>query len=308
LKATVSVLSYLSTRIYRSASSSVVVPKLADYLELTKPRIAILALCSVVIGFFLASGFHWSSITLIHALIGISLVATSSSALNQLLERETDARMERTANRPLPAGRLHPVEVLILGFASGLLGIIYLAFFVNSLTALLSGLTLLFYVAIYTPLKRIGTFCTIVGAVPGALPPVLGWTAAGGPLDQFALTIFAILFVWQFPHFLAIGSFYHADYHRAGLKMWLGEKTTGRVAVGYAIVMLPVSLLPTQLGMAGDFYALIAILLGAIYLVMTVKFMAEENRKSARQLILTSLVYLPLLLATLLFDYFQLIG
>ncbi|WP_240928095.1 heme o synthase [Thalassoroseus pseudoceratinae] len=285
--------------------------RLADYLELTKPKIAVLALATVTFGYVLASGTTIDRAGLMHALIGITLVAVSSSVLNQLIERDTDRRMDRTRNRPMVTGRVTAIEGLVFGLATGMMGTLYLSVFVNLQTAILGVFTLLTYVALYTPMKRTSSFCTTIGAVPGALPPVLGWSAAGGSLDAGAAALFAILFFWQFPHFLAIGWLYRTQYERAGLKMlpscWANRNLTGALAVLYALALLPVSLLPSVFDMAGSAYFAGAIVLGMGYLICAVLFMANETRSSARRLLWSSLLYLPLLLTILTWDHFQLL-
>lgn len=288
------------------------VARLADYLILAKPRIALLALLTVSAGYVLGSGDQWSSVPLFHALLGIALVATGSSALNQYFERKTDALMRRTADRPLPAGRLVPAEVLSFGLLTGSLGTLYLALCVNSTTAILSAITLLLYAGIYTPLKRYTAFATAVGAIPGALPPVLGWAASGAPLDRGAFSLFAILFLWQFPHFLAIAWIYREQYARAGLRMLPARGQTPRVvglmAVCYALVLLPLSLFPADCGLAGNVYLAVALVLSVVYLVSAVRFALEESQRTARALLWTSLVYLPVLLVTLVWDHFRLLS
>jgi protoheme IX farnesyltransferase len=286
--------------------------RLADYLALTKPRISVLVLLTVSAGFALGSADRWQSGLLVNALFGIALVAAASSAFNQWLERESDGLMDRTASRPLPAGRLAAAEVVSFGLVTGALGILWLTFYVNATTAVLSVVTLLMYAGVYTPLKRRTSFCTAVGAIPGALPPVLGWTASGAPLDVAAFSLFAVLFLWQFPHFLAIGWIYRADYARAGLKMLPARgrlpRVTGLMAVGYALALVPLSLFPAFCGLAGDAYLAVALILGGGYLAGAVRFAASESPGSARLLLWTSLVYLPVLLATLVWDHFSLLG
>ncbi len=282
--------------------------RLSDYLELTKPRIAVMALISVAVGYALASTNGWQWLPLAHALCGIGLIAVACSVLNQFVERATDAQMDRTANRPLPSGRVAASEALCLGLAAAFIGLCWLLFFVNTLTAMLSLTTLLLYVAVYTPLKRFSSICTTVGAVPGALPPVLGWTAAGGSLDAGAFSLFALLFVWQFPHFLAIGWLHQVDYAEAGLKMLPPvPQATGVLAVVYAIALIPVSLLPERSAIAGDVYLLTAVLLGIGYLAAAVRFSWKQSRETARGLLFSSLVYLPLVLLALTWDHFRLL-
>lgn len=292
--------------------------RIADYLELVKPRIAAMILLTVTVGFALGSkSGDWRLGKLIGALTGIALVAAASGAFNQLIERHTDGRMARTANRPLPSGRLQPVEVAAFGLVCGCVGVGVLAATVNWLTALLTLLTLISYVGAYTPLKRFTALSTAVGAIPGALPPVLGWTAAGGNLDSRAFSLFAILFVWQFPHFLAIAWLYRDDYKAAGLRMLpggsLAEDGSVRTVVGllacvYAAVLIPVSLLPGQLALAGGAYRVAAILLGLGYLAAAVRFVVDESQEAARGLLYSSLVYLPVLLSVLTWDHLRLLS
>lgn len=294
-----------------SARSGLVV-RLADYLTLTKPRIALLALVTVTAGYALGSADRWQWLPLVHALFGIGLVAAGSSALNQFFERDSDALMRRTADRPLPAGRLAPAEVLLFSLTTGAVGAIYLALFVNAATAVLSTATLLLYAAVYTPLKRHTAFATAVGAIPGALPPVLGWAASGAALDAGAFSLFAILFLWQFPHFLAIAWMYREEYARAGLRMLPGRGRTPRVvgllAVGYALALLPLSLLPARSALAGDVYQLVALGLGVAYVAAAARFAWNETQRTARGLLWTSLIYLPVLLVTLVWDHFRLLS
>ncbi|MSR57423.1 MAG: protoheme IX farnesyltransferase [Planctomycetaceae bacterium] len=291
----------------RSALSA----RLADYLILTKPRIALLALLTVSAGYALGSADQWYGWPLAHALLGIALVAAGSSALNQYLERESDARMRRTAGRPLPSGRLSPAEVLLFGLTTGLAGMLYLAVCVNLTTSALAAATMVLYAGIYTPLKRYSAFATAVGAVPGALPPVLGWTASGAALDAGAFSLFAILFLWQFPHFLAIGWIYRDEYARAGLRMLPGggraPKVVGVLAVGYALVLVPLSLYPAHCGLAGSGYLAVALILSLAYLTAAVRFALDETALTARRLLWSSLIYLPVLLVTLVWDHFRLL-
>lgn len=285
--------------------------RLSDYLVLTKPRIALLALLTVSAGYALGSADQWRSGPLLHALLGISLVAAGSSALNQYLERDSDGRMRRTAQRPLPAGRLSPGEVLVFGLTTGAAGTAYLAACVNLTTAFLSAATMLLYAGVYTPLKRHSAFATAVGAIPGALPPVLGWTASGAALDLGAFSLFAIMFLWQFPHFLAIAWIYRDEYARAGLRMLpaggRAPRAVGVLAAGYALVLLPLSLSPAHCGLAGSGYLAVALALSLAYLAAAIRFAVEETNRTARGLLWTSLVYLPVLLVTLVWDHFRLL-
>jgi protoheme IX farnesyltransferase len=290
--------------------------RLADYLELAKPRIAAMALLTVLVGYTLGGG-AWTAGALCRVLVGIGLVAAASGALNQLIERRTDARMARTANRPLPTGRLQPAEVAVFGASCAAAGLSLLSLTVNPTTAFLALATLLLYVCAYTPLKRYTSLSTAVGAIPGALPPVLGWTASGAELGWGAFSLFAVLFVWQFPHFLAIAWLYRGDYQAAGLRMLPGatqqspesrRSLAGLLACLYAAVLVPVSLLPGQLALAGGPYRVAALLLSLGYLAAAVRFMAHESRETARGLLYSSLVYLPALLAVLTWDHLRLLS
>jgi protoheme IX farnesyltransferase len=282
----------------------------ADYLVLIKPRIAVMVLAVVSVGYAVGCRGEFAVLQLLHALLGIGAVAAGCSALNQWLEHETDARMPRTSGRPIPAGRMPPREALACGVALGAFGGVWLVVFVNTLTALLTLATLVAYVGVYTPLKRWTSLCTAIGAVPGAMPPVLGWTAAGGELDSAALVLFGVLLLWQFPHFLAIAWLYREQYDQAGLQMLPRRRTggiVGRLAVTYALALIPISLLPRQLGLAGDAYFAVALALGLAYLAAAWAFQRDESRRTARWLLLTSLVYLPALFGSLTFDHWRLL-
>jgi protoheme IX farnesyltransferase len=279
--------------------------RLADYLELTKPRVAVLVLFTVAAGVWLGSAGAADLVCLVHAVLATGLIAGGASALNQLLERHSDALMRRTESRPLPAGRLQPAEVLVFGLALGVGGLVYLAAAVRQpLAVLVAAFTFLSYVFLYTPLKRRTSLNTLVGAVPGALPPVIGWTAARGELGPGALVLFLILFIWQVPHFLAIAWIYREDYARAGLVMLPGLDATGAVTgrqmTIYSLTLLPVSLLPVLVGVAGTGYLIAAIALGLAFLASVLGFLHEANNAQARQVLRASLIYLPLLLAFLL--------
>jgi protoheme IX farnesyltransferase len=285
--------------------------RLVDYFVLLKPRIAVMVLAVVSVGYAVGCRGDFDGLRLAHALLGIGAIASGCSVLNQWIERRTDARMNRTARRPLPAGRITPAEALTLGVALAVFGAAWLIVFVNGLTCALTLATLVAYVGVYTPLKRFTSLCTAIGAVPGAMPPVLGWTAAGGGLDAGALALFAILFLWQFPHFLAIAWIYRDDYAQAGLRMLPRRQSgriVGRLAVTYAIVLIPVSLLPQQLGLAGNVYFAAALILGLAYLAASWVFAQDESRSTARRLLLISLVYLPALLASLTIDHWRLLS
>ncbi len=270
-------------------------------------------------GFYLgslASGISPFHVGLVQALIGIALVTAGSSVLNQALERKTDLRMPRTAARPMAQGRVGLAHGLLLGFALVVGGSLYLALTTNVITGTLTLLTAVSYVAIYTPLKRLTSLNTFVGAFPGALPPLIGWTAARGLIEWPAVALFAILFVWQFPHFMAIGWLYRGDYSRAGIRLTAtGEnpadaaRATSLQALFFVLLMIPVSLWPTALHITGLPYALVALLLDAYYLWATLRFArimrapgSAENRKLARGLLKVSVIYLPLLLLAMILN------
>jgi protoheme IX farnesyltransferase len=292
---------------------------LADYATLFKLRISTMVIITAGAGFYLGSlrsGISPFHAGLVQALIGITVVTCGSSALNQALERKTDLLMHRTADRPMAAGRISLSHGLILGFAATFLGSLYLAYTTNVLTGTLTLLTAIGYVAIYTPLKRVTTINTFIGAFPGALPPLIGWTAARGVIEWPGVALFAILFVWQFPHFMAIGWMYREDYARAGIRLTptlpntqYAAKSTVIQALFYAVLMGPVSLWPTVLHTTGNAYAVVATALGLGYFWYTVRFVrivrdpdSQASRQVARDLLRASVIYLPLLLAVMMLD------
>jgi heme o synthase len=277
-----------------------------DYLELCKPRMNFLVLVTTAVGYYMAvrTPFQWPM--LLHTLIGTALTAASAAAFNQLIEHRPDGRMIRTSDRPLPAGRISPVEALVFGSMLGISGVAYLAVGVNALTALIAALTLLLYIGVYTPLKRLTTLNTIIGAVPGALPFVMGWTAVRGEISAEALVLFGILFLWQMPHFLAIAIMYRDDYERGGFKMLpvvdRDLHFTGRQIVLYTVALLGVTIAPAALHMAGALYMVMAMLLGAAFLSFGISCAASRRRPDARKLFLASILYLPLLLLGMMID------
>jgi protoheme IX farnesyltransferase len=282
-------------------------PRLADYVELTKPRVAVLVLFTVGAGVLLASGTDFRLLVLLHTVFGTALVAAGASALNQWLERTSDGRMRRTENRPLPSGRLQPVEVFLFGCFLGLTGVAYLALFLPQLTAaVVAAVTFALYVGVYTPLKRLTPLNTLVGAVPGALPPIIGWCAVRGEITAEAGILFVILFLWQVPHFLAIAWIYRDEYGRAGLLMLpVIDKTgqrTGLQMIVYCLALLAVSLQPVLIGSAGVLYLGGAVLLGLLFLASTIAFQNRHTLSQARRVLHMSLLYLPGLLALLLVD------
>ena len=281
--------------------------RVADYLELTKPRIAVVVLFTVAAGYLLAAGGKPELAPLLHTLFGTALVASGASALNQLLERHSDARMRRTENRPLPAGRLRPAEVALFGSALGFGGVLYLALLLRQpWAALVAAATFASYVFVYTPLKRVTTLNTLVGAVPGALPPVIGWAAVRAPAAPEVVTLFLIIFLWQVPHFLAIAWIYRDDYARAGLRMLpvydRGGRVTGGAMVAYCLALILVSLAPVLTGSAGPVYLGGALLLGLGFLACAAGFARNCSVARARRVLRASLIYLPALLALLLLD------
>ena len=304
-------MSAISTPNRPVVAPTVAVSRVADYIEIAKLRISLMVLMTVSVGYILALQEAASYVPLLHACLGVSLSAIGASAVNQWIERKTDGRMRRTMNRPLPTRRLAPAEVLTFGLICAVVGSGYLLMTVNVMTAGMTFLTFFLYAFVYTPLKRVTSLCTAVGAIPGAMPPVLGWLAAGGQLDWMAFSLFGVLFLWQFPHFLAIAWMYRDDYCAAGLRMLPAGRSmphvTGLLAVCYALGLIPVSLLPTYFGWAGVVYATVAVVLGIAYLVASIRFAWNETRTSARRVLLTSLVYLPLLLAVLTWDHLRLL-
>jgi protoheme IX farnesyltransferase len=295
---------------WSAALAALAIARGGDYLALAKPRISAMVLITVTVGYALGCGDAWNTVRLLHALIGIALAAAGSSAFNQYLERWTDARMRRTAERPLPAGRLHPREVLAFGALGTAGGVLYLLLTVNAGVAALTLLTVLLYGAVYTPLKKRTCLCTAVGAVPGALPPVLGWAASGAALDVRAFVLFGVLFLWQFPHFLAIAWLYRDQYSSAGLRMLPAAnrpRVVGLMATGYAVVLLPVSVMAAEFGLAGKLYLVTAIALGAGYAYAALRFAMCESRQTARSLLYSSLIYLPTLLVAMTFDNWRLL-
>ncbi|MEZ6129948.1 MAG: heme o synthase [Planctomycetaceae bacterium] len=298
------------TQIAVDGMSAVLRQRAADYAELCRPRIAVMTMVSVAVGFTLASPIVFDGGTLLISMLGIVQLVAASSILNQFLERCTDARMQRTAGRPIAAGRIPVLEAVA---ASGLLtasGFVMLWNLVNPVTAIATLATLTVYVLAYTTLKTRTSLCTTVGAIPGAMPPVLGWLAAGGSAGIQALALFALFFVWQFPHFLAIGWIHRHDYQRAGLRMLPSFSDRGRLtgifAVTYAAAFVPVSLLPTSIGMSGDLYGAAALLLSITYLVYSIRFLLVRSERRARSLLYNSLLCLPLLLIALVVDFLRL--
>lgn len=275
-------------------------PLAGDLLELTKPRIVVLVMVTVGAGFWLAQPSAAHAFALFHLFLGTALVAAGTNALNQVWERDVDARMARTRGRPLPAGRLTPAQANAFAWSAGLGGIAYLWLTVNGWTAGLAAVTLASYVFLYTPLKRRTTLATLVGAVPGALPIVGGWTAAQGAPDARAWVLFWIVFLWQLPHFLALAWLFREDYARAGLRMLSVDDPSGRMtfryAALYAAALVPASLAPSAFGIAGSLYFACALACSALFLAAAVYAAVRVSSTNARLLFRASLVYLPAIL------------
>jgi protoheme IX farnesyltransferase len=273
--------------------------RVAAYLELTKPRITFLIVLTSAAGFCLGSRGTFNYLVFSHALIGIALLSSGIATLNQYIERDLDGLMRRTADRPLPSGRLLPWEALFFGATVTLGAELYLLVLVSPLTAVLGLTVIAGYLFAYTPLKTRTSLSTMVGAFPGAVPPLIGWAAARGEVGLEAWVLFAILFLWQFPHFLAIAWMYREDYGRAGILMLPVLEPEGRVTgqqiVAYTVMLLPVSLLPTFLGISGKIYLYGAIVLGLAFLYFSIRAALSKSRQQARQLLLASVIYLPLL-------------
>ncbi|HBB88947.1 MAG TPA: protoheme IX farnesyltransferase [Blastocatellia bacterium] len=280
--------------------------RVAAYLELTKPRITFLIVLTAAAGFALASPGRVDYRAMLTAMVGIALLSSGIATLNQYMEKDLDALMRRTANRPLPTGKLLPWEALAFGVGLTVLAEIYLIVFVNPLSAVLGLTVIAGYLFAYTPLKTRTSLSTFVGAFPGAVPPLIGWASARGTIGVEAWVLFAILFLWQFPHFLAIAWMYREDYTRAGILMLPVVEPDGRVTgqqiVLYTVMLLPVSLLPTLLGTSGKTYFVGAIILGLVFLYFSLRAAFSKSRQAARQLLLASVIYLPLLFILMVLD------
>jgi heme o synthase len=287
---------------------------LRDYAELTKLRVTTLIVMTAWCGYFFGAhktGVSWISWGLFHSLLGIGLVSSGTAALNEVMERDVDARMRRTALRPLPSGRMSLAHATAVGLLATFGGSIYLALFTNPLTGLLTFLTSVVYLAAYTPLKRISPICTFVGAFPGAMPGVLGWTAARGQLEWGTLVLFAILFVWQFPHFFSIAWLYREDYAKGGVRMLPvvedDGRSTARRILAYSVALIPISVLPSFMGMAGKIYLVGAVLLGIAMLYFGVRLAflklplaSAPSKMRARHVLQATVIYLPLLFALMM--------
>jgi protoheme IX farnesyltransferase len=278
-----------------------------DYLALTKPRITWLILMSTGMGYFFGSKGGWHFLTLFHTLLGTWLLASGTATLNQWFEREADGKMRRTQERPLPSGRMHEERALLFGLLISVAGFFDLQLGVNPLAALLGAVTLGSYLFIYTPLKQRSPHSTTIGAIPGAMPPLIGYAAASGTLTWDAWILFAILFLWQFPHFYAIAWMYREDYERAGIRMLPvvepdGESTARRI-LWFSLALIPISLVPKFLSMAGTVYLIGAAVMGLLFLYAGLRITFDRTRQQARRVLLASVVYLPVLYGLMLFDH-----
>ncbi|HWJ46129.1 MAG TPA: heme o synthase [Candidatus Udaeobacter sp.] len=287
---------------------------LRDYAELTKLRVTSLIVMTAWCGYFFGAhqaGVPWISWGLFHSLLGIGLVSSGTAALNEVMEHDVDAFMRRTALRPLPAGRMSLFHATAVGVLAAVGGSIYLALATNPLTGLLTFLTSVVYLAAYTPLKRISPICTFVGAFPGAMPGVLGWTAVRGQLELGTLVLFAILFIWQFPHFFSIAWLYRDDYAKGGVKMLPvveeDDRSTARRILVYSVALIPISVLPSFMGMAGKIYLVGAVVLGValLYFGIRLAFLEQPlssapSKMRARHVLQATVIYLPLLFALMM--------
>lgn len=281
--------------------------RLLDFLELTKPGIVLMILITAFVGYYLGADSEESLWRLVDMLSGTALAAGGTLALNQFLERDADGLMARTRHRPLPDGRIQPAEALLFGVLLAAGGLLTLAFAVNAVSALVAAFIAATYLLVYTPLKQKSALCGIVGAVPGALPPVIGWGAARGALGAEAWILFAILFLWQVPHTLAIARLYRDDFARAGIRFLpvidMEGKSTGRQVIHHSLALLVVSLTPTLIGIAGEIYFFAALLLGLGFVAYGVSLAVSFSLPSARRLLVASLIYLPVLLIFMALDH-----
>jgi protoheme IX farnesyltransferase len=280
--------------------------RLADFVALGKPRVVLMVVLTTLVGYYLGAGFDLEWLRLLHLLVGTALAAAGTLALNQFLERDLDARMERTRRRPLPDGRLQPGEAAVFGGLLTAGGIAYLAVSVGAGCAAVTGAIAVLYLGVYTPLKRVSPLATVLGAVPGALPPVAGWVAARGELGVGAAVLFAILFLWQLPHTLAIARLYRDDYARAGIRVLPvvdpdGGSTERQIVAG-CLALHAAGLLPTLVGLTGGVYFFGALLLGVLFLVFGMAQALRPSATAARRVVLASVIYLPVLLALMALD------
>lgn len=274
-----------------------------DFAELVKARLTLLVLLTTAVGFYLGARSPVDYVALLHVVFGTAAAAAGAAALNQWWEHRLDALMHRTMSRPIPAGRMRPLDALVIGTLLSIFGVAYLAIICNSLTAVLAAITIIIYIFGYTPLKRTSTANTLVGAIPGAIPPMIGWAAARGRIDSGAWSLFAILVLWQLPHFFAIAWMYRHDYSRAGFRMISSDDETGErsasQSVFFCILLLIIAGLPASLGIVTMFYVPVELALGGLFIFVAMRFLRIRTAASARMLFIASIVYLPFLLGAL---------
>jgi protoheme IX farnesyltransferase len=275
----------------------------SDLAELVKARLTLLVLVTTAVGFYLGSEPPVDYRALLHTVFGTAAAAAGAAALNQWWERRLDALMQRTKTRPIPAGRMAPVQALVLGAALSIFGVVYLAIVCNALSAILAAITIVIYIFAYTPLKRTSTANTAVGAIPGAIPPMIGWAGARGHLDLGAWSLFVIVFLWQMPHFFAIAWMCRDDYSRAGFRMISSDDSSGErsasQSVFFCILLLVLAGLPAFVGVASYIYQPIELVLGGLFVAVAMRFLKRRTPSAARLLFFASIAYLPLLLAAL---------
>ncbi|HEV3410503.1 MAG TPA: heme o synthase [Chthoniobacterales bacterium] len=276
---------------------------LADFAELVKARLTLLVLLTTAVGFYLGARGPVQLLAFFHVMFGTALAAAGAAALNQWWERQLDALMHRTRERPIPAGRLSPRDALMLGSVLSISGVLYLAAACNLLCAVLAAITIVLYILAYTPLKRISTANTLIGAIPGAIPPMIGWVAAAGALELGAWSLFAILFFWQMPHFFALSWMYRSDYARAGFEMISKDDESGArsssQSVWFCMLLLMISGIPFYIRLTSAWYLACALVLGVLFIAMAMRFHGRRTAKAARNLFVASILYLPLLLLAL---------
>jgi heme o synthase len=281
--------------------------KLAAYFELTKPRIAFMLVLTSAAGFYLGSDKGFDFLLFFNSIFGITLLAFGVATLNQYIERRTDALMNRTATRPLPTNKITPTEALVFGLVQCAAAELYLLFLVNGLTAFLGLIVIVGYVLLYTPLKTRTSASTAIGALPGAMPPLMGWTSAADSITIGAWTLFALLFLWQFPHFLAIATMYKEEYRKAGILMLPVVEKEGRITalqiVTFTILLLPISVAPYFIGLSGVVYLVGASVLGLWFLWASIEAARAKSVEKSRKLLLVSVLYLPVIFALMVFNH-----
>ncbi len=306
MRSTIATIPNNSKTVNQQTKVSLFVSRIEAYIELTKPRMVVMILITTAAGFYLGTQSAMNWMLFGHTIIGAGLTAAGVLGLNQYLERDIDAKMSRTHERPLPAGRIHGLEALIFCVILTAGGMLYLTAFVNPLSGFIISLIVVSYLFIYTPLKRSTSLCTLIGAFPGALPPVVGWVAAQGKLSGSACVLFAILFLWQLPHSLAIAYIYREDYANAGLKLLPvihpdGISTRRQIVIN-CIALFGIGLLPTLFKISGGIYFLIALIVGGMFLMSGIYFKKKPSIKTARYVLYASLLYLPLIFITMAID------